>query len=660
MKKNILLSTVTALSIFSLNALANEELNSVDVWETEVISSSLNLGKDSIETKQADHLSDLLKDLPGVDVGGTHSINNRINIRGFQDEDLDISLDGAKIANVNMFHHIGNLLINPDILKKADIQVGTNSVVNGSLGGSVAFETKSGSEMLEDGKNYGARVSSTYNSNNSIGGSLSGFGKLSEDSDFLIYHNHLNKNDWKDGRGVETFGTEGKVDNTLLKVASKLDDNNKISLSYDRLKDAGDYTPRPDFGRDYNYFRTQDYTFDTEYLRETITFKHELDLGDNIRLDTSIYSNENELERYEILNGTTPVRPPVGIDDNTKGLLNGKVKTLGINTKAQTNLDFGDTFHTLTYGALYDKQTSKVKWSGKQYGDDEEAKSFAIYIEDTIDFNNGLLVTPGLRYNYYDFDGSYGEIKDSHFTYGLATEYAVNENLTLLASATSLYKGVEMVDVLAANRANVSDNTDLKSETGLNKEVGFRYIKDSTIGADTIGFSVKYFDTTIEDYIKQDWSSMSNMGELNTKGFEASFKYIKGDFSSLLTYAHTSSNFEETGEPLVKEPGDSISLGVDYKLSNNLNLSWNSLFVLKEDDTPNNSQYLEKESYNVHDAALRWKPSSVKGLTLITGVDNIFDKKYASHISENRIFGGTKTTDYEPGRNFKVTLSYKF
>ncbi len=101
-------------------AIADEQkLETVEVWETQVTSSSLNLGSSSIETKQADHLSDLLRDLPGVDVGGTSSINNRIAIRGLEDENLDISIDGAKVSNVNMFHHIGNLLVNPDILKKA-------------------------------------------------------------------------------------------------------------------------------------------------------------------------------------------------------------------------------------------------------------------------------------------------------------------------------------------------------------------------------------------------------------------------------------------------------------------------------------------------------------------------------------------------------------
>src|SRR6218665_2829947 len=98
MKQKILLSSLAALVLMTNNLNAQEatEIEDVTVWETQVVSSSLNLGENAIETKQADHLSDLLRDLPGVEVGGSHSINNRINMRGLQDEDLSITLDGAK------------------------------------------------------------------------------------------------------------------------------------------------------------------------------------------------------------------------------------------------------------------------------------------------------------------------------------------------------------------------------------------------------------------------------------------------------------------------------------------------------------------------------------------------------------------------------------
>lgn len=658
--KKILLSSIAAISIL-VNANANEttQLEEVNVWETQVISSSLNLGENAIESKQADHLGDLLRDLPGVDVGGTHSINNRINIRGLQDENLDITLDGAKIQNANMFHHIGNLLINPDILKKADIQVGTNSVVNGSLGGTVTFETKDGKDMLETGKDFGARISSTYNSNDSLGGSITGYGKVSQNTDFLIYHNYLNKNDWKDGTGLKTFGTDGKVQNTLVKLAHNLSDTQRVSISYDTLTDEGDYSPRPDFGRAYNEARTGLYTYPTEYVRETITLKHELNLGDKLVLNSTVYTNENELERYEKLNGITPVRPG-GV---TQGLLNGKVKTEGLTSKAQTNFQTGIVNNTLTYGGLYDVQTSKVTWDGAKYGDNEKAKSAALYVEDMIDFDNGLIVTPGIRYNHYDFDGVYGKIKDNKFTYGLASEYAVTDNLTLLASATTLYKGVEMVDVLATNRVYAPNTPDLKAETGINKELGFTYNRDNFLGADTTGFSFKVFNTEIDDYIQTVGYEMTNAGSLNLRGFESSFLYKLDKLSALLTYSHSDTKFEKTGLPDPKEPGDSVSIGLDYKVLSNLSVSWDSLIAFKQDDVAG-SEYNVKNSYDVHDIALNWKPQAIRNLTVITGVDNIFDEAYVSHISENRtyIVSGNQisTADYEPGRNFKVTLAYKF
>jgi len=234
--KKIGMSIAVATMILSSNLLAdNVALDKVDVWATEVESSSLDLVSSQIESKQADHLSDLLSNLPGVDVGGTHSINNRINIRGLQDENLDITLDGAKVQNANMFHHIGNLLINPDILKKAEVQVGTNSVVNGSLGGAVSFETKDGEDLLENGKDFGARVSATYNSNDSISGSVAGYGKVNDKVDFMIYHNTVKKNNWENGNGEEKFAVEGDVENTLVKVGYKVTDAQKVTLSYDTV-----------------------------------------------------------------------------------------------------------------------------------------------------------------------------------------------------------------------------------------------------------------------------------------------------------------------------------------------------------------------------------------------------------------------------------------
>ncbi|MEF1340623.1 TonB-dependent siderophore receptor, partial [Vibrio rotiferianus] len=45
----------------------------VVVWGTKVSSNTESMFADDMSLKQADHMSDLLREIPGVDVGGTHS-----------------------------------------------------------------------------------------------------------------------------------------------------------------------------------------------------------------------------------------------------------------------------------------------------------------------------------------------------------------------------------------------------------------------------------------------------------------------------------------------------------------------------------------------------------------------------------------------------------
>ena len=91
-------------------------------------------------------------------------------------------------------------------------------------------------------------------------------------------------------------------------------------------------------------------------------------------------------------------------------ILEGEVTNIGLNTKAQSNLDIGSTFNTFTYGVQYDEQESKVSMDGTKYGEDEESKTLALYVENAIDFNNGFILTPGVRFTNYKLDGVYGKL----------------------------------------------------------------------------------------------------------------------------------------------------------------------------------------------------------------------------------------------------------
>ena len=149
---------------FSANSIAFDNVEKIEVWGTKVKSSSVYIDEDNIESKQVDHLSDLLRSIPGVDVGGTHSVNQRINVRGLDDTDLSVVIDGASQNNY-MFHHTGNLLLNPDLLKSVDIQVGANSVIYSGLGGAIEFRTKEAKDLLYGNDRFGSLMLAGYNTN---------------------------------------------------------------------------------------------------------------------------------------------------------------------------------------------------------------------------------------------------------------------------------------------------------------------------------------------------------------------------------------------------------------------------------------------------------------------------------------------------------------
>ena len=65
-------------------------------------------------------------------------------------------------------------------------------------------------------------------------------------------------------------------------------------------------------------------------------------------------------------------------------------------------------------------------------------------------------------------------------------------------------------------------------------------------------------------------------------------------------------------------------------------------------------------SYAVSDIYLTYALSSgkFKGLEVNAGIYNLFDKAYVSQ--SQRRFDNEITYDWEPGRNFKLNVSYKF
>ncbi|EDP57803.1 TonB-dependent receptor [Vibrio sp. AND4] len=641
---------VLIAATFSANSIATEnDGEKVTVWGTQISNSSESLLASDIEMKQGDHLSDLLRDQPGVDVGGTHSLNQGVNIRGVSELDLDITLDGAS-QNNNVFHHAGNLLINADIIKAVDIRVGNNSVLNSGLGGGVAFETKDARDLLRGDDKFGTRIFSGMASNDYSHTSAAAFSELSENVDALVYYSVISRDNPKDGDGNEVLGRDGKTQNVLAKVGWDANDQNRFELSYDYLKDAGDYTIKSNMGMNGSNWHEK-YIRPIEYTRDTVALNHELALA-NTDVHSTLYYNEMSY---------TSKRKGAPINE-------GRTEVYGLKVLSETNLEVASMLHTVRYGLEGKTEESKELLGGKPLPNSKEtAKSFALYVEDEIQLTQDWSVTPGARYNRYKVDmlASDKTFKDTIF--GLSSKYILSKNWSIQASGTELFKGPALSGSFLTSSS--SYNPDLKPETGVNYEASIAYQNMDLAGLDTLGFSLTVFNTQINDYIDDTMTGKAsptkpyrNLGDVDIVGFESAMILQRDQFNGRLTYAHSDSEFKnvalnsglEKGQSLEDEVGDSISLNLGYTFpSVGVDVNWTSLVALDLKGKVNSDS--DKKGYNVHGINMRWIPTTNEDVTVTASVDNIFDAQYASHASHD--FG---YIDYEPGRNVQLSLAYQF
>ena len=696
----LLCSTTLSGNVFAQTSEQQEALDGIErieVWSTQVKTSSLYLRGEDIASKQADHISDLLRTIPGVDVGGAHSLNQRITIRSMDDKDLKISIDGAS-QNTYMYHHMGNLQIHADILKSVDIEIGTNSVINGGLGGAVRFETKQAKDLLKADQQFGSRLQLSAGDNSGTNASFTGYGQLSDNLDILAYINKVNRDNFEvgggkilDENGELISGTDGKVrgikgelTDSLIKLGYDIGNDHRVALSYESYIDKGDYSYRPDMGlaTDLAIKNKMSELWDldtplvwpTEFTRDTLTLSYQGSIGESTEVRASLYKNESELWRDERAWGES---------DDFSGFVTGTANNDGINIIAESLLIAADIEHEFTYGFDYIDYTTRYVHQAV-YGEQlttksgEESTATALFIQDKIQLTEQFYLTPGLRFDSNDLDSVMVNKKYSEVSLALAGEYYFSDDLVIKLSTTELFKAPEIAEVFIGAGNRSVENQDIKAEVGVNNEVALAYQRqfnnDLTVNA---GFTV--FKTRIENYI-YDYATVNwkpdNIGDMNLDGFELSLALASDNLAANMSYSVAKSDLQADagyekfeGARIDRQQGDTISANLSYQLPDHgVKLNWEVLNVddVKDAlDIDGASQDKSKAGYTVHNISASWRPQGYEQISVIFGVDNLFDQYYASQSSRTGVsvhpkFGNLALTDYEPGRNIKATLSYSF
>ena len=615
---------------------------------------------------QASHLSDFLEVIPGVTVGGTSTVNQRVRVRGLDDTNLKVTIDGARQEGT-LFYHKGDITIDPDLLKQAEVAVGNNSVTlgNDALGGAVAFTTVDAADLLKPGQKIGAKLKTAYASNNDeLLTAATVYGAPTDNIDLLAYYGKRDTSSGEDGNGRELF-EDSKSENILLKAGAYVGDDHHFGASFSRTEKDGIFPFRPDFpGR-------SDAPIPQQVKRDTYGLDYTYNPASQwIDVDTNVYQTETRILR----DGDYLTKP--GFD------FNAQVKTTGAKVQNTSIIDTNVGTHNLIAGVEHYKKESELERDFIKKGSDN-AKNTSIYLEDQ--WTNGkLTLTPGVRYDRYESPEfvSAGKTYDN-VVGALAASYEIAPLTQVFASYTQLFNGPDLSQAIFNSDGDKTYvNNDLKAEEGANAEIGIvNTLRDLTVAGDALQLSAKYFETDIENFIEFVRSGGTRVGldcttgqsggacqgavnsdeDFTIKGVELAADYKVDNFSMGLSYARARSKGDKTGNSIPSvtgsssNSGDKFMVNLNYEPSDIVGLGWRSTYVTSITDNKQNT----KPNYDVHDIYMNYAPRQLDGVTATLGVYNLFDEAYASHSSRLNTLDDA-ATDFESGRNIKASLSYQF
>ena len=588
-----------------------------------------------IEVEQANSMQDLFKQTPEVSVGGGGlPIAQKLYVHGIAERMLTVTLDGAAQPE-SAYHHTGQVMIEPELIKRVEIEAGTGAATAGpgALAGALRFTTKSASDLLRPGERFAALLKGGYQSVDQ-GKKLNAtvFGRLSDDLDLIFSQSFLKSNDYKDGNGNMVANTAVDSSSSFLKLNGKLDGGHQFQLAHERNEDEGLRNQRT------NMFVTAINPAQQQRMaHQSSTFNYDYKPGNPLlALHLTAFVNENTVQ----LEKGKPTEERLGTRSQGFNLLN--VSRLGD--------------HKLSYGFDYKQDVGFAKVAGNALPD-EKAKVSGIFVQDDIALGQQWMLGLGARYDKYSYTDMKGQKFDSSgLSPSVNLEFLPSDNLTLRLSHARALRGVGVVEPFL--KQYQENDSAINAEKARNTELGAQWKN----GGWRINGSV--FEQHIDNYIGYD-DYRDNMGNVKVRGYNASVALQGQLWSGSLGVSH--SKPELNGMPL--SSGDAFLLGnassrtwvsqLDYAMpENHLKMGWTGRFVEKLSFVPEGSA--TKPGYGVHDLYAQWLPTGKDDFSVTFSVKNVLNKFYydQSSFGYHPRWGGVAALP-EIGRDIRISLAWR-
>jgi hemoglobin/transferrin/lactoferrin receptor protein len=641
------------------------ELETVTVTATktehlafEVAGSVSVVAAETIEAEQPQSLNDILKALPNIELfSGPRRLGEEANIRGFSDERIVTTLDGAR-QNFSIGHQ-GRFVLEPDLLKQVEVYRGANSALYGSgaLGGVIALTTKDPSDFLEAEEILGAWLKGGFQSvNDEWLGSLAVFGRLGPSLEYLGHFSYRDSSDIKLGNGETLADSAERSIAGSGKLYWRPLPYHKLRASIDQFHTEGDFPANPQ-----SVPSRDNEVADTDIERRTYTIGYRYDDPQNpwARIEATAYQTE--------------------IDEDLRRLMSGigtatEFNTTGFDLRNSSRFAFGGERlrQVFAYGVEYYKDEQQGTQDRQPRGSfpDAEADVYGFYLQDEIMLFEHVSLIPGFRYDHYDLEaGAQGQRQESEISPKVGLLLHPTGWLTLWGNYAEGFRVPTLPEMFAeglhfrgfppfAPDNFFVPNPNLRPETTRSWEGGLRTHWDGLFtSSDKLRLQAAYFDTEARDLIDLvvditgGTTTSRNLTNARLFGYEAELNYEALHFFAGIGYSQARGKDEDTGAPLTAIPADKLvaQLGVrdpGWGLSTGLQ----SRFVDRQDRVPEGVP--ETPGYAVYDLYASWLPGSASlwGLRVDFGIDNLTDKAYRRHLS---------VLD-EARQNFKISVSYQF
>ncbi|WP_300396001.1 TonB-dependent hemoglobin/transferrin/lactoferrin family receptor [Henriciella sp.] len=652
--------------------------------------------RDEIELRTPSSVSDLLRDVPGMEFsGGPRRTGEVPSLRGFTGQNVLILLDGARQSFTSA--HDGRFFADPALLGTAEVVRGPASALYGSgaVGGVLALESADAEDLLEEGQSWGARVRAAYQSvNEETLTSLSAFTNTGK-FDGLASIGLRQSGDIELGDG-SSLPSDDEITTGLVKGRYALTDALSLEASWQRF---GNSAFEPNNGQ--GTLGTGDSVLDRNVDKDITSDTYRIGAGFNpasklLDSDLTVYQTTTEVEEFD---ATVP------------RTISREIETTGVSARNASRFDLGPVQTTFTIGGDWyrDEQTGFDSETGDGVRGgvpDAESEFMGLFAqieavaERPFGLPGQLILIPGVRYDEFSSDSetATGENEDSAVSPRFAASYGPVEWLRVFGSYSEGFRAPSvnelyldgthfevphpiLFDPGAGSFVFVTNefipNADLKPEKTETVEVGAGLdFHDVVSSGDRVQAKVSYYESEVEDLINLsvDFSysatcfappffpcsagttSSANVSSAEIEGVEGELRYDSDRSFIRASYSSIEGADLSTGSDLGTLSPDRVSLDMGLKAH-----EWDAIFGVRlqhasdftryESDGAGGSTIAEtRDSYAVADIYASWSPDGLPGIRFDAGIDNIFDERY------ERVFEGV----YEPGRNYKIAASWQF